>query len=69
MTLDINLKEKLNVMVSRDEIFDAMMTLKKGKVCGGDGITLELIQCIWLEIKDCLYDNYIWCILEGRLNP
>ena len=43
ISLSDQLRMQLEVFISEDELFDALMTLKTGKVCGVDGLTLDSI--------------------------
>ena len=55
-------------MISKEELYDAIMTLKQGKAPGGDGLTLEFFRKFWSVLSEPLHNNYIQCIQEGRLN-
>ena len=66
--LSPGLKERLESMVSKDELFDAMMTLKPNKSPGGDGFTLEFYRTFWNILKDPLYENYLDSIQLGYFN-
>ena len=61
-------KNQLENEISIDELFDATMTLRKNKCPGLDGLSLEVYQTLWHNIKSPLYDNYLLCIDKGYLN-
>ena len=64
--LSNELREKLDSVISCDEIFDAMMTLKNGKCPGIDGLSVELYRSVWNEIKLPLYDYYMDALESGE---
>ena len=39
--------------VSEGELFDAMMTLKRNKVCGCDGLSVEFYCKFWAQLSHC----------------
>ena len=57
-----------NEPFSEEELFDAMMTLKKGKTPGCDGIGLALYKKFWKELKWPLYLMLSDAVRNGRLN-
>ena len=63
------MKEKFDSEVTVDELFDAMMTLKRGKTPGGDGLTVELYKQFWHHLKLPLHEMYCQAVDEGQLNP
>ena len=42
--LSEEMKFQLEMFVSKEELFDAMMTLKSGKICGVDGLSMEFYE-------------------------
>ena len=62
-------KQQLDTPLMQDEIFDALMTLKTGKTPGCDGLTLEFYCKFYGKIKSILFNVYIDCIENGKLNP
>ena len=57
-----------NEPFSEEELFDAMMTLKKGKTPGWDRIGLALYKKFWKELKWPLYLMLSDAVRSGRLN-
>ena len=55
--------------ISLEECFDAMMTLKRGKMPGSDGLGLSFYQKFWSVLKMPLYQMYLAAIESGQLNP
>ena len=51
-------KNKLEEDISEGEIFDAMMTLKSGKVPGLDGLTIEFYRHFYKDLKSPLMNMY-----------
>ena len=62
-------KARLDSMISIDEMYDAVMTLKGGKTPGGDGITVEFYRKFWKLVSGPLHKNYVNCMENGALNP
>ena len=62
-------KIEMDLMVSKDELFDAMMTLKRGKCPGLDGLSIAFYHKFWNILLDPLYNMYIESIRSGKLNP
>ena len=56
-------------IISKDELFDAMMTLKRDKTPGGDGITIKFMHKFWKDIVDSFYNNYLDALTQGKMNP
>ena len=50
-----------------DEFYDAMMTLKNGKVPGIDGLTIEFYRRFWKRISPFLIEMYQFCYEKGSL--
>ena len=40
-------KMEFDLLITQDELFDAIMTLKSNKVPGLDGLTIELYHKFW----------------------
>ena len=59
----------LERVISRDELFDAMMTLHNNKTPGCDGLTIEFYRKFWKSLVNPLYENYQMCVKIGELNP
>ena len=62
-------RQNFENMISKDELFDAVMTLKPGRTPGCDGLSLEFYKKFWKIIIDPLYDMYCEAMKEGRLAP
>ena len=62
------MKEKLDNMISKDELFDAVMTLKPNKVPGLDGLTVEFYKAFWSILRDPLYECYQDSVASGCFN-
>ena len=60
-------KEKLDEDITTAELFDAVMTLKKGKVCGGDGLPLEFYRTFFDVLKGPLLRMYKYAYINGVL--
>ena len=58
---------QLEVDLSKDELFDAMMTLKLNKVQGCDGLSLKFYCKFWKLLVDPLHDMYFQAIENGQL--
>ena len=54
--------------ISKEELFDAVMTLKNNKAPGGDGLTIEFYRKFWKELIDPLFEMYSSCLDKGVLN-
>ena len=63
------IKEALEAPVTREELFDSMMTLKSGKCPGADGLSILLYRKFWRELVDPLFHLYESCVEKGQLNP
>ena len=61
-------KEAFEKFVSKDELFDAMMTLKVGKCQGIDGISLEFYRKFWKLIVDPLHAMLEQSFHDGTLS-
>ena len=59
----------LEADISKDEIFDAIMTLKPNKCPGGDGLTVELYRKLFKEIARPLLNVYQMALEKQKLNP
>ena len=56
-------------MISKGELFDALMTLRTGRTPGCDGLTLEFYRKFWKIMVDPMHEMYGEAVQEGRLNP
>ena len=54
--------------VTKDELFDAMMTLKLNKTPGCDGLSLTFYRKFWNEIAEALHEMYMESLQDGELN-
>ena len=50
------------------EFFDGMMTLKRGKVCGCDGLSVEFYHHFWKLLSPYLIRMYRHSYHMGKLN-
>ena len=62
-----DIKQCLECPVSKDELFDAVMTLKTGKCPGADGLSVLFYRKFWKDIVDPLYEMYMHSLLGGKL--
>ena len=62
------LRERMEAVISLDELFDAVMTLRNNKTPGGDGITVEFYRKFWKELKVPLYSNFMACMDRGMFS-
>ena len=60
-------KSALEENISTDEMFDAIMTLKSGKVAGSDGLSLEFYRNFFHELKSPLIRMYQFAFNNGIL--
>ena len=65
----LSTSEKLwcDSIISIDELFDAVMTLKGGKVPGLDGITVEFYRKFWKDLSPNLMEMYQFSFNNGLL--
>ena len=68
ISLSDQLRTQLEVFISEDELFDALMTLKTRKVCGVDGLTLEFYWTFWRKLVCPLHVMLSHAIEQGRLS-
>ena len=61
-------KLEFEMFISQDELFDAMMTLKRGKVCGSDGLSIEFYARHWKLLVTPLYHMLYQAYIEGSLS-
>ena len=61
-------KEMFEQFISKDELFDAMMTLKLNKVLGVDGLSLLLYRKLWNDLCDPLHEMLSQAYEEGDLS-
>ena len=54
--------------ISKEELFDAMMTLRRGRTPGCDGLSIELIYRFWKTLVDPLHEMYMVAWQNGSLN-
>ena len=62
-------KESLNQHFTKDELFDAVMTLKPGKCPGADGLSLKFYRRFWKLLVDPLYGALCQAVEDGELHP
>ena len=63
--LSNELKHDLEKEISEAEIYDAIMTLKNGKVCGSDGLPVEFYRTFYNELKQPLLRMYLYAYKNG----
>ena len=68
ISLSDQLRMQLEVFILEDELFNALMTLKTGKVCGVDGLTLEFYRTFWRKLVCPLHAMLSHAIEQGRLS-
>ena len=56
-----------NLLQTEDELFDAIMTLKAGKCCGGDGLPVEFYKLFFKKIKTPLLRMYYFALKNQKL--
>ena len=61
-------KLEFELFVSKEELYDAMMTLKRGKVVGCDGISVEFYYKFWNQLVDDLHAMLKQAYEEGELS-
>ena len=66
--LDSDEAESLEESISIDEVYDAIMTLKKNKTPGCDGITIEFYQHFWHKIKKILFELMLYYENHSLMN-
>ncbi len=54
--------------ITRLEIKDALLRMKKRKAPGIDGLTVELYLHYWEQIENPLYNMFIECINSGEIS-
>ena len=60
--------DKFDMDISKDELFDAMMTLRCGRTPGCDGITIEFYAKFWKLLVSLLDENYKQCLINSHFN-
>ena len=55
--------------ITKAELYDAMMTLKRGRTPGCDGLSIALYYTCWKELVDPLHEMYMVAWERGFLNP
>ena len=66
LRLNDNQRNLLENVISKDELFDALMTLRSNKVPGGDGLTLEFYRTFWKNLKEPLYKSFMEALEVGK---
>ena len=61
-------KAAFEEFVSEDELYDAMMTLKRNKVCGCDGLSIKFYQRFWKLLRQPLHAMLQHSLTEKRLS-
>ncbi len=56
-------------LITKEECFDAVKTLKKNKSPGLDGLPSEFYQTFWPDISDLLVNVFNESFKEGKLSP
>ena len=54
--------------ITKEELFDAVMTLRAGATPGCDGLTVSFYRKFWKQMVDFLYDGYDVALQNGKLN-
>ena len=60
-------KEKCDMPITLDELYDAMMTLRPNKVPGLDGFTIEFYRKFWKILSPMLMEMYLYSWNNGLL--
>ena len=60
--------ERVGRPITWDEMFDAMMMLKRGKTPGCDGLPIEFYHSLWDVLSEPLFNLLTMCIDTGELN-
>ena len=60
------LHDKMEELITVDELFDAVMTLRSNKTPGGDGLTVEFYRKFWNALKVPLYNGYKKALDRGK---
>ena len=55
--------------ITKEELYDAMMTLKRGHTPGCDGLSIALFYKFWKELVDPLHEMLMCAWEQGYLNP
>ena len=63
-----NTKQQFELFVTKDELFDGMMTLKPHKCPGIDGLGLAFYRKFWKILVDPLYNMLLQAYEEGALS-
>ena len=66
--LNTEQKAEMDKELSIDEIYDAMMTLKRNKMPGCDGLPIEFYHTFWKTLSKPLFRSYQYSIKCGKLN-
>ena len=66
--LDDATRGKFEQMISADECFDAVMTLKSGKTPGSDGLGVLVYRKFWKTLIGPLHEMYVEAVRSGYLN-
>ena len=61
-------KEEFEKFVSKEELFDAVMTLHSGHCQGLDGLSVEFYRQFWKQLVDPLYEVLVMAFNNGRLS-
>ena len=67
--LDVVKRLACDEAFSKDELFDAVMTLKAGKCPGADGLSLGFYKKFWKLLINPLYEMLKEAVRNNRLNP
>ena len=66
--LDTTRASRFDQCITESEIFDAIMTLKKGKTPGCDGLPIEFYVKFWKVLRTPLMELYDKVVETGKLN-
>ena len=61
-------KQVLDEPITKEEMFDAVMTLKSSATPGGNGLTVKLYRALWKDLVQPLYDVHVIAIASRKLN-
>ena len=67
--LDITQKMWFEETLTKNELFDALMTLKSGKCPGSDGLSLAFYRKFWNVLSEPLFRCLCSSITNGKLHP
>ena len=65
-SLNLEEKEKCEGMLTKAECFQALKSMKPGKMPGSDGLLIEFCKVFRNEISDCLLNAINYSYTEGK---